>query len=67
MDKAKRGHTCPSEVMTVETNRNPGQGKNQGPENRRAPENKKGPENRKGPEGRKESGPESRGPMNRGC
>lgn len=53
-------NTWDSEVITVETNRNPSQGKNQ------CPENKKGPENKKKPEAKKEYGPENKNPMNKG-
>ena len=53
-------NTWDSEVITVDTNRNPSQGKNQ------CPENKKGPENKKKPEAKKEYGPENKNPMNKG-
>ena len=53
-------HTGDSEVIIVEANRTPSQGKNQ------CPENKKGPENKKRPESKKEQGPENRNPMNKG-
>ena len=56
----KRRHTSDSEVITVESNRNPGQGKNQ------CPENKKAPENKKRPEGKKEYGPENKNPTSKG-
>ena len=47
-------------MITVESNRNPGQGKNQ------CPENKKAPENKKRPEGKKEYGPENKNPTSKG-
>ncbi len=49
-----------SEVITVESNRNPVQGKNQ------SPENKKGMENKKRPEAKKEYSPENKNPTNQG-
>ena len=60
ISRTPRWHTQDSEVITVESNRNPGQGKNQ------CPENKKAPENKKRPEGKKEYGPENKNPTSKG-
>ena len=60
MEKGRESHNRASEVMTVETNRTPHQGKNQ------CPDGKRGPENKKRPEAKKEHGPENKNPTGKG-